>query len=105
MYLILLLILSMMAAESKYQMPASFDYLDNIDPSIILQPRYAIPLNFVGETIDGYKRQTVIITKNAGFALANAQSDLKKLGYSLVVYDAYRPQKAVDHFIRWSEQP
>jgi zinc D-Ala-D-Ala dipeptidase len=37
--------------------------------------------------------------------LANVQEDLKKFGYSLVVYDAYRPQKGVDHFVRWSEQP
>lgn len=89
----------------KCDIPASFDYLYNIDPTIILQPRYAISKNFVGEVVDGYLRQTVIITKNAGFALANVQAELKRLGYSLVVYDAYRPQKGVDHFVRWSEQP
>ena len=83
-------------------MPAAFDYLSSIDPSIILQPRYAISKNFIGEVIDGYLRQTVILTKSAGYALANVQADLKKLGYSLVVYDAYRPQKAVNHFMRWS---
>jgi D-alanyl-D-alanine dipeptidase len=44
----------------------------------------------------------VVISIEAGLALAKVQEDLKKIGYSLVVYDAYRPQKAVNHFIRWS---
>lgn len=46
-----------------------------------------------------------MITTKAGRALSNAQQDLNKYGFSLVVYDAYRPQKAVDHFIRWSKSP
>ncbi len=37
--------------------------------------------------------------------MANVQKDLRLYGYGLVVYDAYRPQKAVDHFVRWSNQP
>lgn len=96
------LLILFLAITIKTDMPSSFDYLYNIDPSIILQPRYAISQNFVGAVIDGYLRQTVIITKNAGYALANVQADMRKLGYCLVVYDAYRPQKAVDHFMRWS---
>lgn len=100
-YFILITILIMI----KCDLPPAFDYLANIDPSIITQPRYAIPGNFVGQVVDGYLRQTVVITKNAGYALANVQTELKKYGYSLVVYDAYRPQKAVDHFVRWSNQP
>ncbi len=101
----ILIIALFLVITMKCQIPPAFDYLSNIDPSIILQPRYAISKNFVGEVIDGYLRQTVIITKSAGYALANVQADLKKLGFSLVVYDAYRPQKAVNHFMRWSEQP
>ena len=86
-------------------LPSGFAYLSDIDPTIIIQARYAIPANFVGEVIDGYLRKTAIITVNAGYALANVQNDLRKMGYSLVVYDAYRPQKAVDHFVRCSKQP
>lgn len=86
----------------KADIPSAFDYLSNIDPSIIIQPRYAIPGNFVGTVIEGYLRPTIIVTKSLGISLANAQQELKKYGYSLVVYDAYRPQKAVDHFVRWS---
>jgi D-alanyl-D-alanine dipeptidase len=45
----------------------------------------------------------VVISIKAGLALAKVQEDLTKIGFSLVVYDAYRPQKAVDHFIRWTK--
>lgn len=99
------LIFAMLPAAQSKDLPSGFAYLSDIDPTIIIQPRYAIPANFVGEVIDGYLRKTVIITLNAGYALANIQNDLRKLGYSLVVYDAYRPQKAVDHLVRWSKQP
>jgi D-alanyl-D-alanine dipeptidase len=92
----------MLATVATQEMPSDFDYLYNIDPTIILQPRYAISKNFVGEVVEGYLRQTVVISKKAGQALANVQSYLKVLGFSLVVYDAYRPQKGVNHFVRWS---
>ena len=55
--------------------------------------------------INGYYRNTAILTKQAINALAKVQDECVKLGYSLVIYDAYRPQKAVDHFLRWSKQP
>jgi len=35
--------------------------------------------------------------------LKGAQKEFKKLGYSLVVFDAYRPQSSVDFFIEWSK--
>jgi D-alanyl-D-alanine dipeptidase len=79
--------------------------LSNIDPSIIIVPRYASPGNFVGSVIDGYKAQKVVITKLAGESIVKVQRILRQYGFSLVVYDAYRPQKAVNHFIRWSKQP
>lgn len=105
MLLFFLLVSAILAATQSNNLPSGFAYLSDIDPTITLQPRYAIPANFIGQVIDGYLRETVIITLNAGYALANIQNDLRKMGYSLVVYDAYRPQKAVDHFIRWSKQP
>jgi D-alanyl-D-alanine dipeptidase len=45
------------------------------------------------------------LTKLAGYALKNVQSELRSIGYSLVVYDAYRPQKGVDNFVKWSKEP
>ena len=36
-------------------------------------------------------------------AIALVQADVKIQGYSLVVYDAYRPQRTVDSFVAWSK--
>jgi D-alanyl-D-alanine dipeptidase len=80
-----------------------FVYLHEIDPSILVSLRYCTNENFVGKPVDGYKKSVVIITQQTALALKKVQEDLKKDGYCLVVYDAYRPQQAVNHFMRWSE--
>ena len=86
-------------------LPDGFVYLADVDPTILQSVRYAQPINFVGENIDGYLSKRIIMTQLAAIALANVQIDMKKIGYSLLVYDAYRPQKAVDHFLRWIDEP
>ena len=45
------------------------------------------------------------MTKLAAVALTDVQLELRQFGYSLLVYDAYRPQKAVNHFLRWIGEP
>ena len=57
-------------SETSQQMPSSFDYIHNIDPSIQIFARYSQSINFVGKIIDGYKANTAIITKEAGAALS-----------------------------------
>ena len=79
-----------------------FVYLKDIDNSIIVDLKYFSSENFTGQSINGYHSNTAILTKEAALALSNVQDDLKKLGYSLVLYDAYRPQSAVDFFVQWS---
>ncbi len=80
-----------------------FVYLHEIDPTIKVSLRYCTQQNFVGCPIDGYKKSVVIMTKQAAQALSNVQKDLKKDGYCAVIYDAYRPQDGVDHFVRWGK--
>ncbi len=80
-----------------------FVYLRDIDPTIIQNVRYATINNFIGQVIDGYKTQEIILTRAAAVALQAVQKYMIKQGYSLVVYDGYRPQIAVNHFIKWSE--
>ena len=77
--------------------------LREIAPTIRQEIRYYTPHNFVGEPIDGYERPMCIVTKDTAEALARAQRSLLKRGYTLKVYDCYRPQRAVDHFVRWAE--
>ena len=80
-----------------------FVYLKDIDDSIIVDLKYYSSKNFTGRFVEGYHSNTAILTKESALALSKAQSDLNKLGYSLILYDAYRPQRAVDFFVQWSK--
>ena len=84
------------------ELPEGFVYLKNIIPDIDIELRYYTENNFVGEHIDGYLSSECILSKEAALALKKAQNDLKNFGLGLKVYDAYRPQCAVDHFVRWA---
>ncbi|MFF8101582.1 M15 family metallopeptidase [Streptomyces sp. NPDC016640] len=92
-------------AEPEPKAPEDFVALDSVDPTIIQEIRYFTPHNFVGERIDGYRQPLCILTRPAARALHTAQRELLRRGYSLKVYDCYRPQRAVDHFVRWAEDP
>ena len=67
--------------------------------------RYYSPNNFTGHKINGYKAPRAYMTKEALTALAKAAADLRAQGYRLLIWDAYRPQKAVDHFVAWINNP
>ena len=81
-----------------------FVYLKDIDNSIIVDLKYYSTENFTGQYVDGYYSNNAILTKESAVALSNAQDDFNKLGYSLILYDAYRPQTAVDFFVQWSKK-
>ena len=67
--------------------------------------RYYSPYNFTGSKIRGYKAPVAYMTKEALQALAVAAADLRAQGYRILVWDSYRPQKAVDHFVQWINDP
>ncbi|MEV8048079.1 M15 family metallopeptidase [Streptomyces griseoluteus] len=90
-------------ATPEPKAPKDFVALSTVDPTIIQEMRYFTPHNFVGERIDGYRRPICVLTRPAAEALHQAQRQLLRDGYSLKVYDCYRPQRAVDHFVRWAE--
>ena len=83
--------------------PSGFVVLSDVVPDIIQEIRYHSTYNFVGERIDGYEMPCAMMTIEAAQALKNVSDDLIKKGYRLKVFDAYRPQMAVDHFMRWAE--
>jgi zinc D-Ala-D-Ala dipeptidase len=109
--LILVLIYQLSCAGVKptqidvLKMPHDFVDVKEVIPSIILDIRYYTPYNFVGERIDGYNAPKCFLTKRAAFALNNVQEELKKYSLSLKLYDCYRPQRAVNQFSRWAEDP
>jgi D-alanyl-D-alanine dipeptidase len=84
-------------------LPENFVYLRTIDPTIVQSVRYASEFNFIGNAVNGYHAAEIILTKQAAEALKSVQEALKEYNYSLVVYDGYRPQMAVDHFVSWSQ--
>ena len=71
-------------------------------PDAILEIRYYGTYNFVGTRIDGYQQPTALLTREAAAALKEVSDELMAQGYRLKIYDAYRPQRAVDHFVRWA---
>ncbi|HYE95958.1 MAG TPA: M15 family metallopeptidase [Rubricoccaceae bacterium] len=83
-------------------LPEGFVYLRDVAPGIRQEIRYATAYNFVGERIEGYEAAECVLTEQAAAALAAVQRDLEREGLGLKVYDCYRPQRAVDHFVRWA---
>lgn len=87
-----------MAAE----LPASFVRLADVDPSIRQDIRYAGPDNFMRRSLAGYAAPACILTRQAARALALAQAKLKTEARTLVVFDCYRPQRAVRDMVDWT---
>ena len=81
---------------------SDFVLLTDAVPDAILEIRYYGTYNFVGTRIDGYEAPIAMLTKKAAKALKAVSDDVMAKGYRLKIYDAYRPQKAVDHFVRWA---
>ena len=81
---------------------SQFVTLTDAVPDAILEIRYFGTYNFVGTRIDGYLEPTALLTKQAADSLRVVSDELKEQGYRLKIYDAYRPQMAVDHFVRWA---
>ena len=81
---------------------SQFVTLTDVVPDAILEIRYYSTYNFVGDRIDGYLQPTALLTKQAATALRAVSDDVVAQGYRLKIYDAYRPQKAVDNFVRWA---
>ena len=93
-------------AEQRIENDCSrFVNITDVVPDVILEIRYFGTYNFVGARIDGYLQPVALLTREAADSLKAVSDDLKAQGYRLKIYDAYRPQCAVDHFVRWSHNP
>ena len=84
-------------------LPEGFVFLENEIPNLIVDLRYSKDDNFLGKKVKGYKSgQKAIGTLELANALKQVQKNLKSQGLGLKIYDAYRPQRAVNNFIAWS---
>lgn len=97
------LLLSLLFFRSDTQLPSGFVYVKDYIPNIHVELRYFCSDNFVGTHIDGYEAHTCVLSKAATLALQKVQKELNKQNLGLKIYDAYRPQRAVDHFRRWAK--
>ncbi|PNG95388.1 D-alanyl-D-alanine dipeptidase [Streptomyces sp. MnatMP-M27] len=90
-------------AKPEPKAPKEFVALRDVDPTILEEIRYFTPHNFTGDPVDGYRRPMCLLTRPAAEALHQAQRQLLRQGYTLKVYDCYRPQRAVNDFVEWAK--
>ncbi|WP_224692403.1 M15 family metallopeptidase [Mesorhizobium sp. BH1-1-4] len=83
-------------------LPAGFVRLSDIAPSIRLDIRYAISDNFLHRKVNGYDAPVCILTRQAAEALSSVQTAIAAKGLTLVVFDCYRPARAVADMGDWT---
>ena len=103
--LVLILMTLPVPALAGTALPRGFVYLRDTDPTIVQDIRYAGSHNFVGRPIAGYRAAECILSDRAATALRTVQGMLAANKLSLIVWDCYRPRRAVDDFLRWSRDP
>ena len=86
-------------------LPTGFVRLADVAPTILQEMRYPTDHNFVGSPIDGYQASDCWVTAQTAAALKRAQEEANAKGYTLKMYDCYRPQRAVSEFMRWAADP
>lgn len=102
---LLLPVLALAVAPARAEPPPGFARLSDVAPDIAQDMRYAGRDNFTGAPVPGYRAAQCWLRADAAKALAAAQADARKRGFSLVVYDCYRPRRAVAAFVDWSKTP
>ncbi|SUJ04533.1 D-alanyl-D-alanine dipeptidase [Sphingobacterium spiritivorum] len=100
--LLLLCTLSCASIHPVQKLPDGFVYIHKLIPNIQYDIRYAGNHNFTGKKINSYNKEIAILSKPAAKALKNIQRELNRKGLGLKIFDAYRPQTAVDHFKEWA---
>lgn len=86
-------------------MTKGFVFLDEIIQGVRWDSKYATWDNFTGKPVDGYEVNRIVVTYDLADALRQVKEKASALGYGLLIWDAYRPQRAVNSFMHWSAQP
>lgn len=100
-------LLQSLSQKADGQEGREYHFVNILDaiPGVMVDVRYFSEDNFMGTRVDGYNDPIILLTRPAANALSNVQLALEKQGLGLKIFDAYRPQKAVDHFVRWAADP
>jgi len=102
-FLLAVLLAGAGAAGESAALRQGFVYLDAVITDIRLDLLYSTGHNFVGERIGGYLAPRAILSREAAVALAQVQEEVRPFGLGLPVFDAYRTQRVVGHFVRWAQ--
>lgn len=94
--------LFLVSAGTAGSLPDGFVHLASVAPGIAQDIRYASAANFTGAPVPGYASPACILAKPVAEALARVQAGLQSSGLTLVVFDCYRPARAVRHFVEWT---
>jgi len=86
-------------------MEAGFVFLDDVLPGVRWDAKYATWDNFTGTPVDGYEVNRIVGSHAMAEALREATTDAAAAGFGLLLWDGYRPQRAVNRFLEWSAQP
>ncbi|OIJ24188.1 D-Ala-D-Ala dipeptidase VanX [Nocardioides luteus] len=86
-------------------MREGFAFVDELVPGIRWDSKYATRDNFTGKPVDGYLVNRIVGTRELCVALTQARDKAAALGLGILLWDGYRPQRAVDAFLRWAEEP
>lgn len=102
---VLLIVLSLLVLSAcrTSRIPDCFVLVTDVIPDAMLDIRYYCTYNFIGDRIPGYKHPAAILTRQAADSLKVVSDELLSKGYRIKIYDCYRPQKAVDYFMKWAE--
>ncbi|MEE4001869.1 M15 family metallopeptidase [Tenacibaculum sp. FZY0031] len=100
-WILTLFLFTSLVVESQ-KLPDGFSYIKEVSPTIQGELRYCHTNNFMGVPVNGYEENTLIATTPTAKALKKVQDELASQKLGLKVYDAYRPQTAVNHFVKWA---
>lgn len=90
--------------NTKNKIPEGFEDVKKEIPTVVVDLRYHGTNNFIGKPINGYEKPIAFLSKEAIVKLKLVQEELNRMDYGLKIYDAYRPQEAVDHFVSWANE-
>lgn len=94
---------STLCVPKARELPEGFVYIDEMIEDCIIDAKYFGTDNFLGRPVDGYEQNLVVMSRAAAEGCVKAAEILRKQGYVMKFFDAYRPQRAVDDFCRWGQ--
>lgn len=101
--LVIMLVMQCNLVAWAESLPEGFCYLKDFMPGIAIDMRYTGVYNFLGRQVKGYDNARCILSLPAAKALQKVQKELEPMGLGIKVYDAYRPQMAVNDFVEWAK--